>query len=174
MTPIRRTLHAALGLASVIALGACNTQNVENFFVGFLLLVFGTVAGLGSLLGIGFTVLHMVQRRRRSAVHIVLATPFAVAAVALHSAGTFGFDHVSNRDMGWLLLLVGVPLLWLALAVIQAVLAPSPPRRRIEGRPPGPPPLTVTRVLAVVIPIVVLLGLYALLVARAAMKVPAY
>jgi len=60
-----------------------------------------------------------------------------------------------HLSMGWLLAFVGTPLIWLALAVAGAALAP--PRRLRESEVP---PLTAGKVALVAVPIALALAAY--------------
>jgi hypothetical protein len=177
MDALRRSPRAALALAGALALSACNKQDVDNFFLVLLMILYGGVAGLTSLFGIGFALVHTAQRRPRSLVNVLFAVPFAAASIVLHGAATFGFDHTFDRGIGKLMALVGMPILWLALAFVQAALAqPRQPMHRpaprAEDELPLDPPLSRSaRGLIVVGGTVLALVLYTIVVVRA-LRVP--
>lgn len=176
MAALRRSSRAALILASALGLSACN-PDVDNFFLLLLVVVYGAIAGLLSLVGIGFAMVHTALRRPRSLANVLFAFPFAAASIALHGVMTSGFDHTFSRSTGRLVALVGLPLIWLALAIVQAALAPPryrhpdrrPPLVELEDELPLNPPLFGWGTRGVIVVGVTLLALvfYTVLVVRA-------
>lgn len=172
--PVLASCRGCIGCSDPIGLDtdALIQILVLHFFAAFFFLV--------SLVGIGFAVRHMALRRRRSFVSIVVSIPFAVMAIWQHATATDGFTHVDDQtfihawrlmpvhlSMGWLLALLGAPLVWLAVTIVDAALAPPPaPKRRPPAGQPTTPPLTARKALIVVLPITLLLAAYASLFVR--------
>src|SRR5215831_219436 len=107
MTRTRQLLLDALGLASLALLsGGCILRDIIEFtealptVLFFLfLLAFAVFVGPLSLLGIGFAVRHLAQRRPRSSRHVMFSAPFALVAIGLHAIVTNGFLGVHQRDV---------------------------------------------------------------------------
>jgi hypothetical protein len=172
MAALRRSSRAALILASALALTACDRQDVDNFFLALLMVLYAAGAGLLSLVGIGFAMVYTAQRRPRSLANVLFAVPFAAASIAVHGAMTSRFDHAFNHNTGRLAALAGLPLLWLALAIVQAALAPParrPPPVELEDELPLNPPLFGWGTRGVIVAGVTLLALvlYTVLVVHA-------
>jgi hypothetical protein len=130
----------ALALASCLAVSACaafeeNVRQTRENLHGLVLLLFGVPATLLTLVGVVVAVRRGVKRSPRRYLNLWLAILVAGCAAIVHLQMVDGLGRRPGNL--FCLALSSTPLLWLAAAVTETVLAPTSPR--------GPDELPVDR-----------------------------
>jgi hypothetical protein len=183
----RRALWSFVALCA-IGMSGCTQEDADSFFFFIVLFCFGVVASLGSCAGAALALVQAAQRRPRGYVNLAIAVPCSVAAFALNAFATNYFRGGSygvDRDVFWLVFMTATPLCWLGATVIgiglrpPAMLVQPPPAeyayRGVLVQPPqSAPPVTPLRVVATVLPVLlVLIGYFTMLYLVLPVHVPA-
>lgn len=166
-----RRSHLLL-FAAALLLSGCTNEDRDDFFLFVILLCFGVVASVGSLAGSGLALAWAAMRKPRGFVNLALAIPCAVASMVLDgfTASYSSHGHGVDREDFFLIAMTAAPVCWLGATVIGIVLRPPAMpqptavelayRGSYQAPAPAPPPVTVNRIVAGVVPTVMVLVAY--------------